>query len=69
MESLAVGFASYSLLELVLRLLRVGVWVRSVLPLTLREAQGVLFELQVPYHIAVSSLLDTAAFGDLVTRF
>lgn len=46
-EAVATGLASYSLLELVLRLLRVGVWARSVLPLTLREAQGILFDLQV----------------------
>lgn len=46
-EAVATGLASYSLLELVLRLLRVGIWARSVLPLTLREAQGILFDLQV----------------------
>lgn len=49
MEALARGFASYSLLELVLRLLRVGTWTTCVSPRTLREAQGVLFALQVEY--------------------
>ncbi|CAM9176650.1 unnamed protein product [Discosporangium mesarthrocarpum] len=46
MEALARERVSYTLLDLVLRLLRVGVWCRAVLPLTLREAQGVLFVLQ-----------------------
>ncbi|CAM9152661.1 unnamed protein product, partial [Ectocarpus sp. 13 AM-2016] len=46
MKALADGLASYSLIQLVLQLLRVGVWVKSVLPLTLREAQGVLFAVQ-----------------------
>lgn len=46
MKALADG-ASYSLIQLVLQFLRVGVWVKSVLPLTLREAQGVLFAVQV----------------------
>lgn len=48
MEAVATGLASYSLLELVLRFLRVGAWTRSVFPLTLIEAQGILFALQVP---------------------
>lgn len=47
MRAVAMGFASFSLLELVLSLLRVGVWAKSVFPLTLREAQGILFALQV----------------------
>lgn len=47
MRELATGLASYSLLSLVLQLLRVGPWVESVFPLTLREAQGILFAVQV----------------------
>lgn len=47
MEAVAEGFSSYSLLVPILRLLRVGTWTRSVSPLALREAQGVLFALQV----------------------
>lgn len=47
LQAVATGLASYSLLELVLQLLRVGVWAKSVLPLTLREAQGILFAVQV----------------------
>lgn len=61
-EAVATGLASYSLLELVLWLLRVGVWARSVLPLTLREAQGILFALQV------CCMFDTKIFG-VLTQF
>ncbi|CAM9217519.1 unnamed protein product, partial [Sphacelaria rigidula] len=45
-EAVAAGFASYSLLKLTLRLLRVGEWTKTVSSLALREAQGVLFALQ-----------------------
>lgn len=47
MRALSRGLASYSLLCLVLQLLRVGPRARTVSPLTLREAQGVLFAVQV----------------------
>lgn len=47
MKALATGLASYSLLQLVLQLLRIKAWVKSALPLTFREAQGILFAVQV----------------------
>lgn len=59
MKALADGLASYSLIQLVLKLLRVGVWVKSVLPLTLREAQGVLFAVQVKVTPGVCMLMYT----------
>lgn len=46
-EAIAEEFASYSLVKLTLRLLRVGEWTKTVHTLALREAQGVLFALQV----------------------
>ncbi|CAM9203456.1 unnamed protein product, partial [Hapterophycus canaliculatus] len=46
MRELADGLASYSMLHLVLHLLGVRVKDKSVLPLTLREAQGILFAVQ-----------------------
>ncbi|CAN0023315.1 unnamed protein product, partial [Scytosiphon promiscuus] len=46
MRELADGLASYSMLHLVLNLLRVRPRDKSVLPLTLQEAQGILFAVQ-----------------------
>lgn len=48
MEAEAASLISFSLLELVLRLLRVEIGMQSAMPLTLREALWILFALHVP---------------------
>lgn len=65
MQALATGLASYSLLQLVLQLLRIKAWVKSTLPLTFREAQGILFAVQVSERMKIcNGCLSFASDGE-----